>query len=182
MNENRFYYTFDGKVFGPFEFENINQMVNAGIISGNTLVAFEGTDNWHLLSSISQFSNLRKTAEGESLISGFAGKVSQASGLEKLEGFSLSALFSEVFAKHSPEDIEERFIVGTTDTTPIIQDVSASWPTPWAFVRLLVFSVLISLGFYYAIDRFNNPILIPGWIFVGCFGIPFAVLIFFLIN
>ena len=178
---DRWYYTKDGKVFGPFTKDSLGQMCNAGIISMDTMVALEGSRDWIDFKSIQLSAQpMDALRKNDSIISEFAGKVSQVSGLEKLEGFSLGVLFSQVFKSHSPEEIEEHFIVGTIDTTPKIQDISASWPAPWAFVRLLVFSVVISLGFYYAIDRFNSPILIPGWIFVGCFGIPFAVLIFFL--
>lgn len=114
------------------------------------------------------------------LFGSLAGKVSQASGLEKLEGFSVVKLFSQVFTRHSPEEIEEHFVAGTKATTPQLQHVDAGWPTPWAFVRLLGSSILAAIGFYYALNRFENLFLIPGWIFVGCFGIPFAVLVFFM--
>lgn len=105
--------------------------------------------------------------------------VGHASGLEKLEGFSVSALFSQVFSKHTPEEIESRMLVGTQNTTPRLQDIDVSWPTPWIFCRVLAMSLVGSLALYWAIGHFENPKLIPGWIFIGCFGIPFATLLFF---
>lgn len=178
---DKWYYTQDNKVFGPFTKSALDQMANAGIITSDTNVALEGNENWQTLGSFGKPSSPQQAAQnGDNLFSGFAGKVSQASGLEKLEGFSIGALFSQVFKKHTPEEIEEHFIAGTSQTTPALKDVVAEWPTPWAFVRLLGMSVLASVGFYYALARFPNPNLIPGWIFVGCFGIPFAVLVFFL--
>lgn len=105
--------------------------------------------------------------------------VSQASGLEKLEGFDVSALFSKVFSKHSPEEIEERLTVGTRETTPRLQDIEVGWPTPWIFCRVFAMSLAGAIGLYWAIGQFQNPFLIPGWIFIGCFGIPFATLLFF---
>lgn len=180
-NKEKWYYTQDDKVFGPFTKDSLDQMANAGIITNGTMVALEGNQDWQPLDSFGEIETPQQVAQnGDNIFTGFAGKVSQASGLEKLEGFSIGALFSQVFKKHTPEEIEEHFIAGTALTTPPLKDVVADWPTPWAFVRLLVLSIAASIGFYYALNRFSNPILIPGWIFVGCFGIPFAVLVFFL--
>lgn len=118
--------------------------------------------------------------KAEKVFSGIAEKVSNASGLEKLEGFSIKKLFSEVFRKHTPSEIEEHFAAGTASTTPELSEVQVGWPTPWAFFRVLTLACLAALGFYWAITIFNNPKLIPGWIFVGCFGMPVAALIFFM--
>ena len=125
---------------------------------------------------ISEFEPVRV----ETVWGGLAGHVSDASGLERLEGFSLSGMFAEVFRRHSPEEAEEHFAIGTKATTPPLTMVRAQWPTPWAFFRIFSFSILLTIAFYWAITRFQNPFLIPGWIFVGCFGIPFATLVFFI--
>lgn len=107
-------------------------------------------------------------------------RVSQATGLEKLEGFSVRSFFSEVFRKHEDFEIEDYFKHGAYTTTPPLQDVLAAWPAPWAFFRVLVFCLLATVGFYWAFQRFGNPIFVPGWIFIGCFGIPLATMILFL--
>lgn len=181
MNNTKWYYSQDDKVFGPFTEDSLFQMANAGIITSATLIAREGSQDWQTLETIMQNAPPEQEfLHEESIFKGFAGKVSQASGLEKLEGFSLGTLFSQVFKRHTPEEIEEHFSAGTVATTPLLNQVVTDWPTPWAFIRLLGLSVAASIGFYYALDRFSNPLLIPGWIFVGCFGIPFAVLVFFI--
>lgn len=136
MNKEKWYYTQDDKVLGLFTKDSLDQMANAGIITFDTNVALEGNENWQTLGSFGKPSSPQQAAQnGDNLFSGFAGKVSQASGLEKLEGFSIGALFSQFFKKHSPEEIEEHFIAGTAQTTPPLKDVVADWPTPWAFVR-----------------------------------------------
>lgn len=181
MKTNRWYYAQNDQTFGPFTRDSLHQMANAGLITTTTLVMMEGDQDWQPLESLKCDDSLRPKVESEgNILAGFAGRVSQASGLEKLEGFSLGTLFSQVFKKHTPEEIEEHFSAGTVNTTPALKDVVADWPTPWAFVRLLILSVTVSIGFYYALLRFDNGLLIPGWIFVGCFGIPFAVLVFFM--
>lgn len=100
-------------------------------------------------------------------------------GLEKLEGFSLSALFSEIFGKHKAEDIEEMFTVGTPRTTPPIEEVDTSWPRPWLFFRALAASVLLYLLFNAGLDYFNNLKFIPGMLLTGTLVVPLATLLFF---
>ena len=178
MSTGKWYYTQDEKSFGPFEAETLQQMMKAGVISSDTQVAQEGDGQWQRFGDVAF--NAHSPSGASNVFSGIAGKVSQASGLERLEEFSLGHLFSQVFKRHTPAEIEEHFVAGTATTTPSLTEVDASWPTPWAFVRLLGLSIAASIGFYYALGRFENPILIPGWIFVGCFGIPFAVLVFFM--
>jgi RsiW-degrading membrane proteinase PrsW (M82 family) len=181
MINPKWYYVQDKQSLGPFTEDAIRQLAQAGVITSATLVAKEGAEDWLEFGNVKLDPPTKKLIPSDNnIFTGFAGKVSQASGLERLEGFSISSLFSEVFKKHTPEEIEEHFSSGTTKTTPALNEIVADWPTPWAFVRLLGLSVAASIGFYYALDRFSNPLLIPGWIFVGCFGIPFAVLVFFM--
>lgn len=49
-------------------------------------------------------------------------------GIEKLEGFSIKRLFSDVFKHHPAAEVEELFAIGTERTTPKIEDVDCSWP------------------------------------------------------
>lgn len=183
MAQTNWYYTRDERTFGPFSGESLREMAFSGLLSADSLVAREGEERWNTLAETGLLEvpvvESRASNGQSNVFSGIAAGMSKASGLERLEGFSIAHLFSEVFRRHTPEEIEEHFSAGTRYTTPTLADVSASWPTPWAFLRLLGISLLASIIFYWAIGRFNNAILIPGWIFVGCFGIPFAVLLFF---
>lgn len=104
-------------------------------------------------------------------------RLADITGLKPLHGFDLKNLFSEAFRKHSLEEIEEFFINGTKSTTPSFTSVQGDWPKPWAFLPILILSVLVYVGFSYAIDRFDNSKLIPGWLFIGTFGVPFATLV-----
>jgi RsiW-degrading membrane proteinase PrsW (M82 family) len=107
------------------------------------------------------------------------GRISTAAGVEKIQGFSLLDMFSEVFGRHTDEEMEEYFSVGTATTTPPLLAVNASWPKPWAFLRMFGFSALIYAAFVFALREFHNPLLIPGLIMVGSFLIPFSILVFF---
>jgi len=177
----------NGKQIGPYTKDQISSMLSDGKLSRDAIVWHEGLEEWQPLHSVLKLPppapvrGQPPTAEGKKgVVGGVVDRISDASGLERLEGFSAKRLFSEVFQKHSPTEIEEHFASGTRATTPPLESVPTIWPTPWAFFRVLALSVLASIGFYWAIGRFENPKLIPGWIFVGCFGIPFAVLVFFI--
>jgi RsiW-degrading membrane proteinase PrsW (M82 family) len=106
-------------------------------------------------------------------------RITQVAGVDQLEGFSIKELFSQVFKKHSEDEIEEYFTVGTARTTPAIQEVDTTWPKPWMFFRTIVGALFVYGGFVFAWKEFQNSNLIPGLILVGSFAIPTATLIFF---
>ena len=106
-------------------------------------------------------------------------RLTSFTGVEKLEGFSLRDLFSEVFGKHSQEDIEEYFTVGTASTTPAIENVDTTWPKPWVFFRTFLGALAVYALFLWALSAFHNVNLIPGLIMMGSFAVPIATLIFF---
>jgi len=108
-----------------------------------------------------------------------SGKFHEFTGTEKLEGFSIGGLFSSVFKKHTIDEIEACFMVGTRETTPDIKDVDVSWPKPWMFLRALTGSAIVYFLFLCALEWFGNPRLIPGLIMTGAMAIPLATLLFF---
>lgn len=101
-------------------------------------------------------------------------------GLEELKDFRLSEIFSEVFRKHTPEEMEEQLITGTSRHTPALQDIPVGWARPWLFARLLAGSALLAFILYAGFGMFRNLYLIPGLLFVGSFAVPVSTLIFFL--
>ena len=102
-------------------------------------------------------------------------RISSLASTNKLDGFSLSEFFSEVFKKRSKDQIDDYFVVGTARTTPPIEEVATNWPKPWFFFRVLIFLVLVYLGFYAAFEQFGNIKLIPGLIMMGSLAVPLAV-------
>jgi RsiW-degrading membrane proteinase PrsW (M82 family) len=101
-------------------------------------------------------------------------------GLEELKDFRLADVFSEVFKKHTQEEMEEQLITGTARNTPALEDLSVGWAKPWLFARLLGASALLAFILYVGFNMFLNLKLIPGLIFVGSFAVPISTLIFFL--
>lgn len=107
-------------------------------------------------------------------------RIASAVGIEKLKGFSLSALFAETFSRHSREEVEESFTIGTAASTPNIEDVDVSWPRPWLFMRMLLASLALYFLFWLGWRGFEAPNLIPGWILIGSFAIPVSTLVLFM--
>ena len=118
-----------------------------------------------------------------SVVDSLAARLREFASTDKLEGFSLGQLFSEVFKKRTPEEVEDYFIAGTSKTTPPIEEADSNWPKPWLFVRVLVFASLVYGGFAYAWETFHNRNLLPGLIIIGGFATPLATLfLFFELN
>lgn len=105
--------------------------------------------------------------------------LSGMAGVERLQGFSLGAVFSEAFRSHPWSDVETVFSVGGPKTTPPIRTVDTSWPKPWVFLRALFWAVSSYLLFLLATYWFENPKLLPGLMVTGSFAVPIATLIFF---
>ncbi|MBO9562520.1 MAG: PrsW family intramembrane metalloprotease [Niastella sp.] len=101
-------------------------------------------------------------------------------GLEELQDFKLGNVFSEVFKKHTTEEMEDQLITGTSRHTPSLSEIEIGWAKPWLFARLLGISVVLAIVFYVSYDMFRNVNLVPGLIFVGSFAVPLSVLLFYL--
>ncbi len=108
-----------------------------------------------------------------------ANKITGIAGLENIEGFSFKELFSSVFQKHTVEEIEDHFAVGTEKTTPLLKDLDTSLPKPWAFFRAMGVSLICYFIFRHMWNEYQNTKIIPGLMLVGSFAIPVSTLIFF---
>jgi RsiW-degrading membrane proteinase PrsW (M82 family) len=183
----QWYYMNGENRVGPFSVNTLKELRVCGMLADDTLVAREGAEIW--TSFIEAFRNPAVTppaspsTKGSSLAgnawSRVSDGVSSAAGLEKLEGHGAKNLFGSLFRKRTIEEMENSFAIGTGYTTPPLKDVSADWPAPWVFMRLLSFSFVVTIGFYWALQRFENIKLYPGWLFMGAFAVPISVMFFF---
>lgn len=95
----------------------------------------------------------------------------------------LSKMFNQIFKRHSKDEAERLFIVGTSKTTPTLDSVSNHLVQPWFFTRVFLvlaasFTMLMMLLYL-----FNSDKAIPGMIFIGSLAVPFSLLMmFFEIN
>lgn len=106
-------------------------------------------------------------------------KMAGAVGLDAIEGFSFSHLFSEVFRKHSEEEVEQHWAAGTFGNIPSIDKVNVSWPTPWVFVRFFLITLIAYAILYFGWRQWHNPFLLPGLMLIGCFAVPASLVILF---
>ncbi|WP_134683775.1 PrsW family glutamic-type intramembrane protease [Brevibacillus migulae] len=111
--------------------------------------------------------------------SDIANKINQAAGVETPVELNLREVFSKVFARHSEEEAERLFFVGTSHTTPDIDQIVDSWPKPWLFARIFALVAFAYFGLYMGLDWYENINFLPGLIMLGSFMVPFTILIFF---
>ena len=123
------------------------------------------------------------TGDFYSFIGGLGDRISEVAGGEKIEGFKISEMFSEIWRKRTDEDMETYFAVGTPCNTPKLAEVDPSWPKPWFFFKTFILAVFVYWGFVFAYDQFKNDNLLPGLLVMGSFVMPTTLLIlFFEIN
>lgn len=106
-------------------------------------------------------------------------KVNRMVGEEGSIDVNLKNVFSDVFQKHTKDEAEELFIVGTKATTPAERDISTSWPKPWLFSRVFLVLAFTFALLFIAIDTFENTNAFPGTIIIGSFAAPVSILILF---
>lgn len=111
------------------------------------------------------------------LLGSLGARLNKLTSTEKLEGFSLGAMFSEVFKGRKPGEIEDYFVVGTSKTTPPLDEVETGWPKPWFFMRVLIFMGAIYFVFSKMIDIFPNPRTVPGLMVMGSLVVPLATVV-----
>jgi RsiW-degrading membrane proteinase PrsW (M82 family) len=113
------------------------------------------------------------------LLGSLGARLNKLTSTEKLEGFSLATMFSEVFKARKPGEIEDYFVVGTTKTTPPLDEVQTGWPKPWFFMRVLLFM----LGVYFLMakgqDIFGNILQFPGIMMIGSLAVPLGTAMLF---
>ena len=117
--------------------------------------------------------------ELSNMIGSLASRLSRLTATEKLEGFSLTEMFSEVFKGRKQGEIEDYFVVGTTKTTPPFDEVQTGWPKPWVFMRVLLFMLAVYFIFSKSIGFFGNPHEVPGLMIMGALAVPLATAILF---
>lgn len=131
------------------------------------------------LTVVQEEKQVEDNTDAQSIASKVTGQVTKIAGVGKLEGFRIKEFFSEAFKKHTIDEVEEYFTVGTPSTTPDISKVDTSWPRPWFFFRTFLSTIAVYFLFVQALEMFQNINLVPGLIMVGSFAVPISALIFF---
>ncbi|HVB04216.1 MAG TPA: PrsW family glutamic-type intramembrane protease [Chitinophagaceae bacterium] len=122
----------------------------------------------------------RKDIPAGKISSGMMDRLNGLIGLEQLHDFKLGNIFSEVFKKHTTEEMEAQLITGTSGHTPYLDNLEIGWGKPWLFARMLGISAALAFILYAGYIMFSNANLVPGLIFIGSFAVPLSTMIFFL--
>lgn len=120
--------------------------------------------------------NTSKSVNGESIL----GSLNDYMGNTKPVTLNWKDLFSEVFKKHTTAEAEDIFICGTQQTTPLLSEVSSTWPKPWLYSRIFGVLTVTFILLKICWDIFGNTNAIPGIIVIGSFTVPLTTLILFL--
>jgi len=108
-----------------------------------------------------------------------ADAVSGLAGVDSAGGFRFWETFSQVFRRHPTEETELLLASGSTATTPRLSEVSAAFPQPWMFVRILGLALTAFGVLCYATAKGGNDKFIPGLIVLGALATPLAILVLF---
>jgi protease PrsW len=132
-----------------------------------------GASTWQVGSAPIELTNL---------LSNLGSRLNKLTSTDKLEGFSLAELFSEVFKGRKEGEIEEYFGIGTSKTTPPLEEIKTGWPKPWFFMRVLLFMAGVFFIFYELFDFFGvtrGQRALPGLAVIGSMVVPLAVVFLF---
>ena len=123
-----------------------------------------------------QAAALAHSVHRTNVLQSLRGRIQSLASTENLEGFSLQAMFSDVFTRRSADDLEDYIGVGTSRTTPSIELVDTGWPKPWLFFRVLAALMVAYLALVFIYLGTNNTNCVPGIMFLGAFAVPLATL------
>lgn len=82
---------------------------------------------------------------------------------------TLREIFSDVFRKHTSQEIAQVFIAGTPLTTPLEEDMLSGWQKPFLFARFFLYTLLfllISFCFIYFTDLGGYFVILGLWVLV----------------
>lgn len=158
---------------GPLSYNDLKSMFQQGEVSEDNWVWEEGTSYWVRAREI-----VAHRSSG-TFVKGMADSVAGWVGTEKITNFSAKHFFGDIFKKHTESEVIDFFCAGGPNTTPRLDQIMATWPSPWVFTRVLILSLLLYFGFDWMAREFENPKTIPGLMFAGNFAIPFSFLVLF---
>lgn len=171
------YYSDGSTRSGPVDFNALVSMLATGQIGPNTLVWRPGLNEWRRASDVPE---LQAAYRGQQdVFSRVGATVNELTGTDKVRASHVGGLFSQVFKTHTPEDSEEVFATGLRMTSAQRAQLNYDPPTPWVFSRILVFFGAAFAMLWYGWSQFQQPLVIPGVIFIGSFAFPVAAAVFF---
>jgi len=171
------WYYHDGeKAIGPLSIEAIRHLRDCGMLAADTPAALEGAFEWDACDGVLSTVPIASTVglpeppppSAASVMTRLIWGLGTALGLDvTLDAGGFRTLFKDTFKKRDIGEIDYQFAISVLATTPRPEEVDYRMPAPWVFFRLILASMAGTIGFYWALMRFANVKLIPGWIFMG---------------
>lgn len=166
----------DGRKEGPMPQDSLFYGMVHGVYKESCLVWTDGMESWDALYRMFPLPEVKRRRR--SLFSLWK----RLTGLEGLSVIEFFCSFSQVFRRHSLQEVIELTASGTDHTTPSIHELSPTWPKPWLYVRIALFFLILyiisSCGFY-CLEDGNNMNYVPLHLLTGCMGVPLSVMMFF---
>lgn len=146
----------DGRKEGPMPQDSLFYGMVHGVYKESCLVWTDGMESWDAL----MFPLPEVKRRRRSLFSLWK----RLTGLEGLSVIEFFCSFSQVFRRHSLQEVIELTASGTDHTTPSIHELSPTWPKPWLYVRIALFFLIlyiISFCGFYCLEDGNNMNYVP---------------------
>lgn len=192
MDQKEWHYLVGGEVRGPVSLNDVSTLLDAGTLAPDVMIASRESPRLRPAAEVlrearAEIASPPPTPPSapaplptqRNLFDRIGETLNSVAGTEKLEGFSLHEMFSEIFTRRSSAEMEDYLIVGTERTTPKITEVQTGWPKPWLFMRFLFFFFVLYAGFVTIYQYSRNQNLVPGLIILGASAMPLATLILF---
>jgi RsiW-degrading membrane proteinase PrsW (M82 family) len=193
----QWHYLVGSVTHGPIAEPDFRALIDAGTIGPNTLVWTAGMTDWAPLSACGAVRGAAapptsSTAGGTAsstpratppaargFAENFSDRIGQIAGTDTVRLEHVGGLFSEVMRRHDERALEEVFAAGLASTTPTLDRIDASHPTPWVYSRVLAFFGVAFLALWLGWNEYGNLNLLPGIILIGSFAFPLGAAIFF---
>ena len=88
-------------------------------------------------------------------------------------------LFKNTFKKHTEDELNEVFVCGTKNTTPLVEDINPRKASAWVYFKILIFFVVAYIPTYLGYAHYGNNYFLPAMIILAAFAVPVSVLVFF---
>lgn len=88
-------------------------------------------------------------------------------------------LFKNTFKKHTEDELNEVFVCGTKNTTPLVEYINPRKASAWVYFKILIFFVVAYIPTYLGYAHYGNNNFLPAMIILAAFAVPVSVLVFF---
>lgn len=119
------------------------------------------------------------TRKNVSLTDSATAKLNSWLGDEGAVDIKFKDFFSQVFKKHTEQEAEDKFAVGTSQTTPTLAQITEVETHPWLFARILGFILILCILMFILSNMNSRSGITVTLAVLLAVAVPFAGLILF---